>query len=246
MRVLVCYALCVLSGCLAIVAACGRVVADPASQPTASSCSVISEEGGARVSCGETSVFIPNGKDGENGSDGKAGENGRDGQTGAQGSAGSSGEPGAPGAEGARGERGYSTVVALISSVHSCNAGGITILTALDINGDGAVTVGTDDAIQSAEICHGERGSDGADGENAPPTPLSPVEIINPCGESGEGFDEVFLRLANGTILASFSENANGKNTRFSVLTPGNYMTTDGDRCYFTIGSGGTLTNEHH
>ena len=36
-------------------------------------------------------------------------------------------------------------------------------------------------------------------------------------------------------LIASFSENVNGKNTRFVSIGPGNYMTTDGTECTFTV-----------
>lgn len=72
------------------------------------------------------------------------------------------------------------------------------------------------------------------------------VSIKNPCGNQGS-HDEVFLRLSDGKYLASFSDNINGYNTRFSVLTNGNYMTTDGTHCYFSVDSDGTrLYNEHN
>lgn len=92
----------------------------------------------------------------------------------------------------------------------------------------------------------GNDGSNGVDGHDAPPTSFSPVGIINPCGDAVNIYDEVFIKLANGMILASFSDNANRKNTRFSVLIPGIYQTTDGDNCVFTLDNQGNLTNEHH
>ncbi|HMK71768.1 MAG TPA: hypothetical protein VK454_00435, partial [Myxococcaceae bacterium] len=49
------------------------------------------------------------------------------------------------------------------------------------------------------------------------------------------GFDEVFLRLANGTVVASFSQDAGGTNTRLSVLVDGSFVTSDGTNCAFTI-----------
>jgi hypothetical protein len=52
--------------------------------------------------------------------------------------------------------------------------------------------------------------------------------------------------LSNGTILASFSDNISGYNTRWSVLVPGSYSTTDGDGCSFTVDNTGTFTYENH
>lgn len=72
------------------------------------------------------------------------------------------------------------------------------------------------------------------------------VEIKDPCGAQG-AYNEVLLKLSNGKYLASFSENSQGKNTRFVVLTDGTFQTTDGSGCYFTISDGGTvISNEHN
>lgn len=72
------------------------------------------------------------------------------------------------------------------------------------------------------------------------------VSIKDPCGKQGV-YDEVFLKLSSGQYLASFSENTNGLNTRFSVLQDGNLRTTDGTMCYFTVSNSGTvISNEHN
>lgn len=91
-----------------------------------------------------------------------------------------------------------------------------------------------------------QNGAPGADGQDAPPTAYTVVEMINPCGDAPGIYDEVFLRLANGTLIASFSDSSNGNNTRFSILTAGSYVTTDGDSCYFSVDSNNQLYNEHH
>lgn len=65
------------------------------------------------------------------------------------------------------------------------------------------------------------------------------VDIVDPCGKTGN-FDEILLKLSTGKYLASFSENSSGKNTRFTVLTDGNYSTTDGSSCAFTVSNNGT------
>jgi hypothetical protein len=72
------------------------------------------------------------------------------------------------------------------------------------------------------------------------------VAIIDPCGTQGN-YNEVFLKLSNDQMLASFSDNASGQNTRFTVLTDGNFVTTDGTHCSFTVsGSGTVISNEHN
>lgn len=77
------------------------------------------------------------------------------------------------------------------------------------------------------------------------PNPYDVTEIVDPCGDSAGIYDEVFLRLSNGLLIASFSDNSNGTNTRFALLTPGSYVTTDGSHCYFTVTNQGSLANEH-
>jgi len=93
---------------------------------------------------------------------------------------------------------------------------------------------------------NGTNGQNGQDGQDAVINGFTIVEIINPCGNSPSVYDEVFLKLSNGQIVTSFSDNANGNNTRFSVLEPGSYRTTDGDNCYFTVNSNGEIVNEHY
>lgn len=66
------------------------------------------------------------------------------------------------------------------------------------------------------------------------------VEIVNPCGDQ-PGFDEVLLRLSTGQIIASFSDNASGANTRFTTIGNGSYSTTDGTNCAFTVLNGVVL-----
>jgi len=86
----------------------------------------------------------------------------------------------------------------------------------------------------------------GQDGTDAPPTAYTVVGLVDPCGDKPGIYDEVFFRLHNGLLVASFSDNQNGLNTRFSVLTPGSYRTTDGSNCYFSVDSNLLLYNEHY
>jgi chromosome segregation ATPase len=72
------------------------------------------------------------------------------------------------------------------------------------------------------------------------------VSIKDPCGAQGS-YNEVFLKLSSGHYLASFSDNANGLNTRFTQLTDGTFQTTDGTSCNFTVSGNGTvISNEHN
>lgn len=63
------------------------------------------------------------------------------------------------------------------------------------------------------------------------------VELIDPCGD-GPGFDEILLKLGDGTYIAYFQS---GNKRHLAVLSPGNYRTTDQQRCNFTITSNGDI-----
>lgn len=72
------------------------------------------------------------------------------------------------------------------------------------------------------------------------------ASIKDICGDAVGKVDEVILVLSNGQMLSSFSDNANGKNTRFALLTPGNYKSTDETNCFFTVNNAGQIVNEHY
>lgn len=143
-----------------------------------------------------------------------------------------------PGPKGPPGANGHNALVALVAGASSCSAGGTTILAGLDVND--SYTLQAAEVSSSAEICNGTAG------QNAPPTPFTPVALVNPCGDAPGIYDEIFVRLQNGTLIASFSDSASGNNTRFSILTAGTYQTTDGDHCVFTLDAAGNITSENH
>jgi hypothetical protein len=152
--------------------------------------------------------------------------------------------------DGVAGKDGLNSLVALVSSPIGgfCVAGGTEVLTGLDVNANGLIDAG-DSNLQSSTICNGVAGADGQDGEDgqdAAPTAFTPVGLLDPCGDAAGVVDEVLLKLSNGTVLASFSDNANGKNTRFGVLAAGTYQTTDNSGCTFSLDTGGNLYNEHY
>lgn len=74
-------------------------------------------------------------------------------------------------------------------------------------------------------IRDGKDGADGEDGEDAI------VEIIHPCGNDK---GEAILRMADGTIIAYFKD-VFGCKEYLKVLTPGEYTTTDGNYCKYTV-----------
>lgn len=152
------------------------------------------------------------------------------------------GVAGAPGAGGAPGSDGLSVAFQVaFASTEQCSAGGTLVLMALDANHNGVVDSGDRD-LSSAAICNGANGTNGSNGTNGTNAPVaySPVDIIVPCGES-VAYREVLLRLGNGQVLASFSDNAQGAYTRFVLLPDGSYQTTDHAACTFTLATAGAL-----
>ncbi len=194
-------------------------------------CTMSATDGGYWIQCqGQERVFIANGQNGVAGRDGIDGEDGKDGQDGKDGKDGLDGE------NGADGKNGHASVIAQTDSGEACAAGGVTILTALDVNDN--LTLDTSDAnLQSATLCNGT---------NAPVAPFTTVGIVDPCGTRPGIHNEVFLRLANQSLLASFSDDVGGTNTRFAYLTEGCYVTTDGDRCSFCVNAAKQIVNESH
>lgn len=126
---------------------------------------------------------------------------------------------------------GLNSLIKLTSTAPTCASGGVTVISALDANRSNDVELDVDTNVQMAAVCNG--------GSNT--GPFSSVEILNPCGDDPTRVDEVLLRLSDGTVLASFSDNASGSNTRFSLIGPGTYSTTDGTGCTFTLTSDGRL-----
>lgn len=182
---------------------------------------------------------------------GRDGSPGTPGATGPEGTRGPTGPVGSPGETGQSGSDGYSIVsstTVLATGDALCSTGGTLIRIARDLNRDGLLD-SQDDRQQISTICNGSDGTageDGEDGADAPPTAFTPVSIVDPCGDAPGIYDEIFLRLQNGTLLWSLSDNSNGLNTRFSVAVQGSWVTTDGSGCYFSVDSAGAIYNEHH
>jgi hypothetical protein len=96
--------------------------------------------------------------------------------------------------------------------------------------------------VDGLDGADGQDGSNGQDGQDAPPTPYTVVGLVDPCGDQN-GFDEVLLRLGNGQLMAHYSA---GNQQFLSILGPGNYVTTDGTSCSFTINNDLTISGEHN
>ena len=87
----------------------------------------------------------------------------------------------------------------------------------------------------------GPQGPQGLQGPAGVPSAFDIVALIYPCGNN-VSYKEVLLRLQNGTILASFSDNENGKDTRLAVLSAGDYVDTDDSNCHFHVDGNGNVT----
>lgn len=61
------------------------------------------------------------------------------------------------------------------------------------------------------------------------------AEVIDPCGDMAGHFDEVILRLHDGTYIAYFQD---GGRRFLGVLSDGSYRTTDRQQCRFSIVNG--------
>lgn len=81
----------------------------------------------------------------------------------------------------------------------------------------------------------GERGPSGPEGEDGA---NAVIDVIDPCGQETE-FDEVILRLRDGRLYAYFIHNRHG---RMVLLDAGDFITTDGTNCHFTVTEEGDVT----
>lgn len=74
----------------------------------------------------------------------------------------------------------------------------------------------------------------------------SVTEYVYPCTKRPNSFDEVFLRMKSGKLVAYFeSGNGQGNQSRFlTVLSPGNFQTTDAaPACKFTVTADSQIIN---
>lgn len=104
----------------------------------------------------------------------------------------------------------------------------------LEVEDEGALVTCGDKSVMiynGSDGIDGADGNDGIDGIDGRDGTSSVVEVIDPCGDQGR-FDEVLLRLEDGSILAHFSS---GNRQFLTFIGPGNYRTTDGLACNFTI-----------
>ena len=89
----------------------------------------------------------------------------------------------------------------------------------------------------------GSTGANGAAGVSGTNSIMDIIDLRHTvCGLPTVNFSEVIIKLADGRMLSSFSDNDSGKNTRFTILVPGiTYSTTDGNSCRFRITANGNV-----
>lgn len=110
-------------------------------------------------------------------------------------------------------------------SVESATNGALILCT----DGTSSLITNGSNGLNGAD---GVPGRDGLDGRNGID---SIVDIIDPCGDNPNQFDEVILQLSTGEFLAYFEHDGN----RFlSILTNGSYRTTDSQKCSFVVQNG--------
>lgn len=141
---------------------------------------------------------------------GKPGDNGIPGKDGINGLNGANGKDGINGTDGIDGQNGKdgtscTTETVIGGAIIKCSDGTSSII----VNG-----------------VNGKDGIDGKDGQNAI------VELIDPCGDNPNIYDEILIRLNNNKLIAYFED---GTQHYLTIIIPGTYQTTDKQRCIFTI-----------
>lgn len=149
---------------------------------------------------------------------------------------------GVNGSDGEDGDNGYNSLISADRATLSasiCPAeSGVAIKVGLDTNFNNSLD---SSEIQSTTfVCDGQDGQDGEDGQNANNSSYMIVDIADPCGDKPGHFDEVLLVTESEGVIAYFKEN--GSREFLTVLTPGNYRTTDKQKCNFTVHSDNSIT----
>lgn len=70
------------------------------------------------------------------------------------------------------------------------------------------------------------------------------VEYYDPCN-NGPGFDEVLMRTRSGKYIAYFEETGSSKRFLTILQSGTSYVTTDTQKCAFTLNNAGQIVNEH-
>lgn len=141
---------------------------------------------------------------------------------------------GKDGSDGENGTDGYTTLFNVDESgyITQCENSGLIISYGLDKNRNFELEL--EELEKVTYLCDGKDGVDGEDGLDAPMPAYYIVDIIDPCGDSGD-YDEVIIELQNGEFIAYLED----KGKKFlSLLQDGIYKTTDKQKCRFRIEDG--------
>lgn len=132
-------------------------------------------------------------------------------------------------------QNGLNSLVSLTqASIAQCTSGsGLLVESGLDLDRNGVLN--TSEITSLGYLCDGAAGADGADAVLPPDTI---VGFIDPCGDHPSHFDEVVLVTADSKLVAYFEQ---GSKRFLSVLTPGNYITTDNQACHFSVTAEGSV-----
>ncbi len=133
--------------------------------------------------------------------------------------AGPQGEPGSQGPQGIQGETGPQGPQ---GPTGQPGAPGTSCAVAQDENG---ATLYCSDG-STATVVNGTTGASGL------------VEVVDPCGDTPNVIDEVVFRLPDNRVFAYFEASGN---RYLAVLPAGNYRTTDGSSCNFTVTNDGGI-----
>lgn len=149
------------------------------------------------------------------------------------------GDKGDNGLDGQNGANGIGCTVSKVGTVATVTCDGSSVVVNDGTNGT-----------------NGTNGTDGRDGAaGLPGLPGTIVEIVELCPDSNVAFKEIALKIAPNKLIAFFQQtssitvNAPGGQTsvlnnlkgRLVVLTNGNYQTTDGSGCNFSVNNGNII-----
>jgi len=184
----------------------------------------------AMAGCGRHDVVYTNGlpgPKGETGAQGETGATGPQGPQGAQGIVGPQGPVGSPGIPGIQGPQG---------AVGATGVQGVQGIQGLQ-GADG--TNGTN----GHDGNNGEDGEDGHDGNNEHDG--NSVTTIKFCQDDTSAFPEYGIVIGSNIYAVYWGSAPYSPNTSeafLALIKPGNYMSTGGNGCHFTVHSDGSIT----
>ncbi len=213
-------------------------------------CTTAATDGGARINCPDgTTTEILNGADslpGKDGVKGDTGAAGRDGKPGSEGIKGDKGDTGAEGIQGAQGPLGPVGPAGVTGTNGSNGTNGVDGTNGTNgANGTSCTVSYT--AVGATITCGGSsvailNGTNGSSG-----TAVTPIRL---CADSSSGYpeygfliDSYIYAVYYGTLDSNGNPSSSGVLQAFMAkLTPGNYMSTNGSGCTFTINADGSIT----